>query len=149
MVVRLLSVLSDDPLIPFIAGLHAGCITYDGAIAAFLPPLDDDKRDKLLAWWRRAIGEVGNKTRLIVLLFRGDEPADEDAGERLIGVATLSMPSSETEPMCAKVEDLFVSYTLRRMGCATIIMKEVEKKAWKVGRTLLVSTTPLTHSLSY
>lgn len=56
-------------LIPYLAAIHANCVTSDSSIVTFLPPLD---QDRLLRFWKDCIADVHAGRRLMVLLF--DEP---------------------------------------------------------------------------
>ena len=42
-------------LTPYLAGLHAQCITRDLMTGSFIPPLDNSK---LLNWWKDRISEA-------------------------------------------------------------------------------------------
>ncbi|KAI1490576.1 acyl-CoA N-acyltransferase [Biscogniauxia mediterranea] len=140
---RLYSPTEHAHLIPYIAALHAACISQDQTIATFLPPLH---HEKLLAWWKDAIAEAGRGSRLISLLLLDDD--DESAvaatttkGAELVGVVTLSMPPSETGAHRGVVEKLFVSPKYRRRGGARTLMAHLEAEALKRGRKLLILDT--------
>lgn len=60
---------AESHLIPYLAAIHANCITSDSSIVTFLPPLD---QDRLLRFWKDCIADVHAGTRLMLLLF--DEP---------------------------------------------------------------------------
>ncbi|KAI1634915.1 acetyltransferase [Biscogniauxia mediterranea] len=144
---RLYSPAEHAHLIPYIAALHAACISQDQVIATFLPPLH---HEKLLGWWKDAIAEAGRGSRLISLLLLDD---DESAaatttdtstppkGTELVGVVTLSMPPSETGAHRGVVEKLFVSPKYRRRGGARTLMAHLEAEALKRGRKLLILDT--------
>jgi ribosomal protein S18 acetylase RimI-like enzyme len=134
------STAAHSQLIPYLAALHAACITQDGLIATFLPPLS---HEKLLAWWRDRIAEVNNGTRIILLLLEESDPGSRAKGNELVGVVMLAMPTSETGPFRAYVEELLVASRFRRRGAARTLLATVEMEAAQRGKTLLVSPTSL------
>ncbi|KAF5244511.1 hypothetical protein FAUST_2331 [Fusarium austroamericanum] len=125
-------------LIPYLAAIHASCITHDRTIAEFLPPLS---HEKLLAWWKERIAEVADGKRLIFILLNETEPGVRPKGPDVIGVVMLSMPSSETGPFRGVVEKLFVQKAWRRRGFARTLMSTLETEATKRGRTILLLDT--------
>ncbi|PNY26061.1 Acetyltransferase [Tolypocladium capitatum] len=136
-------VLSFDPkahahLTPYLAAIHASCITHDRAMATFLPPLS---HEKLLAWWKERIAEVNDGKRLIWLLVSDLDPAGRPKGPELMGVVMLSMPYSETGPFRGIVEKLLIHKNFRRKGGARALMAALEGDAAKLGRTMLVLDT--------
>ncbi|KAI0597877.1 acyl-CoA N-acyltransferase [Biscogniauxia sp. FL1348] len=147
---RLYSAREHGHLIPYIAALHAACISQDQVIATFLPPLH---HEKLLGWWKEAIAEAGRGSRLISLLLLLDDDDDDDdkpgpgtgsaipKGTELVGVVTLSMPPGETAAHRGVVEQLFVSPKYRRRGGARALMAHLEAEALKRGRKLLILDT--------
>lgn len=123
-------------LVPYLAALHASCITHDRMIGTFLPPLH---HEKLLAWWKERIAEVNAGTRVIVLLLSEPQPPGARAkGTDLMGVAMLGMPESETGPFRGYVEKVLVSTKYRGHGGARALVSTIEAEALKHGRTLLV-----------
>ncbi|KAL5614340.1 hypothetical protein BROUX41_004446 [Berkeleyomyces rouxiae] len=150
--VRLFNPTTDAHLVPYLAAVHANCITSDHTIATFLPPLS---HDKLLTWWKDSISAVtrGNCAMLLLL----DQPAPVDApgavpshldssalqvkGSELMGVVMMTMDTTETSPFRAQVEKLLVSPRFRRRGGATALMEALEKEAVKRGRKLLILST--------
>lgn len=145
-------------LIPYLAAIHASCITHDRTIATFLPPLS---HEKLLAWWKDRIAEVVDGSRLIYVLLRDDGSDDEEAahhhvavspkGPEVVGVVMLAMPFSETGAFRAAVEKLLVHASWRRRGGATRLIDILEREALHRGKTLLVLLPfhhpPYTHFL--
>jgi GNAT superfamily N-acetyltransferase len=124
-------------LVPYLAALHASCITHDRMIGTFLPPLH---HEKLLSWWKERIAEVNAGTRVIVLLLHDATPRSGKAiGTDLVGVAMLDMPESETAPFRGCVEKVLVSNKARGQGGARALMNAIEAEALRRGRTLLVS----------
>ncbi|KAL1900064.1 hypothetical protein Cpir12675_001063 [Ceratocystis pirilliformis] len=147
-VVRLLNPDTDSSLVPYLAALHANCITSDHTIATFLPPLS---HDKLLTWWKDSISAVVRNESVMFLLF--DEaplpmsgsadmssrfPLEQFKGSNLMGVVILAMLRAETGPFRAQVDKLLVSPKFRRRGGATALMKALEQEAAKRGQTLLM-----------
>ena len=119
-------------LIPSLVTIHKDCITIDGTMATFMPPLSDSK---MTAWWQQQADQVAAEKRLIVVQFC----AFEQTGEKeLAGVVMLDMPASETGPFRGTVEKLLVSPRHRRKGIARQLMARLEEEAKKVGRTVLV-----------
>jgi ribosomal protein S18 acetylase RimI-like enzyme len=131
-------------LIPYLAALQASCISQDGYIATFLPPLS---HEKLLAWWRDRIAEVNNGTRVILLLLDESAPGTRARGGELVGVVMLAMPETETGPFRAYIEDLLVATRFRRRGAAKMLLSAVEMEAVQKGKTLLVSLSGHYHRL--
>lgn len=127
-------------LTPYLAGLHAQCITSDKLIATFLPPLS---HEKLLAWWKDRIAEATAGTRLIIMLLSGDQPGMRITGDCLVGVAMLAIPHIETSPFRASIESLLISTKYRRRHGATTLLGAVEEQAIIKGKTLLVSLAML------
>ena len=84
------TVLPFDPkahahLTPYLAAIHASCITHDRAIATFLPPLS---HEKLLSWWKERIAEVNDGKRRIWILV----------GERWHDAPTLTATAPTGRP---------------------------------------------------
>ncbi|KAJ4011706.1 hypothetical protein NW752_008714 [Fusarium irregulare] len=125
-------------LIPYLAAIHASCITHDRTIAEFLPPLS---HEKLLAWWKERIAEVADGKRLIFILLDETEPGHRPKGSEVKGVVMLSMSSSETGPFRGVVEKLLVHKGFRNRGGARTLMSALETEATKRGRTILLLDT--------
>lgn len=131
----LFSPSEDAHLIPYMAALHAQCVTHDHTIATFIPPLS---HDKLLGWWKQRIAEVVAGSRLIVILLDESKPGAKPKGTELVGVVMLAMPPSETGSMRGFVEKLLVSRNFRGRGGARALIGRLELEARANGRTLLV-----------
>jgi len=125
-------------LTPYLAALHANCITHDATMATFLPPLN---HEKLLTWWKDRIAESNLGTRLIMLLLDENEPGNKAKGHELVGVATMAMPESETGPFRGFIEKFFVSPKCRRRGYGRRLMAALEMQAVGRGKTLLMVDT--------
>ena len=147
-------------LIPYLAALHAACITHVRIIATFLPPLS---HEKLLAWWTERIAEVVERSRFIFILVRNDADDNDDPGgdgdgygngeggaspsgsddiirgSDVVGVVMLSIPSAETGASRAGVEKLLLHSSWRRRGGARRLMEALEREASILGKTILVS----------
>ncbi|EQL00323.1 hypothetical protein G6O67_000797 [Ophiocordyceps sinensis] len=128
-------------LTPYLAAIHASCITHDRAMATFLPPLS---HEKLLAWWKECIAEVRDGKRLIWILV-GRHDADADArpvkGPEVMGVVMLTLSSSETGSFRGTVEKLLVHKSFRGRGGARALMGALERDAAQLGRTVLLLDT--------
>ena len=122
-------------LIPYLAAIHASCITHDRTIATFLPPLS---HEKLLAWWKERIAEINEGRRVIHVLVNDLEPGGRPKGPDVTGVILLFLPSSETGASRGVVEELLVHKNFRGKGVATTLMNALESEALRRGRTLLV-----------
>jgi len=122
-------------LTPYLAGLHAQCITRDLMTGSFLPPLANEK---LLNYWKDRIAETKAGSRVIVLLLNGVAPAAKVKGDNLVGVAMLATPHSETSPFRANVESLLVAAKHRGKRGSVALMNAVHSQAALRGRTLLV-----------
>ncbi|KAL2278569.1 hypothetical protein FJTKL_14311 [Diaporthe vaccinii] len=125
-------------LTPYLAGLHAQCITRDLMIGSFLPPLANDK---LLNWWKDRIAETKSGVRVIILLLNEAEPGAKVKGEDLVGVAMLATPHSETSPFRARVESLLVAAKYRRRGGSVTLLNAIHGQATLKGKTLLMADT--------
>jgi len=123
-------------LTPYLAALHAACVSNDRTIATFLPPLT---QEKLLAFWKERIAEVNAGTRCMFILVDEPQPGGRILGTQLMGVVMLLMPPSETGPMRGIVEKLLVSTRFRRRGGARALMQALEAEALARGKSLLVS----------
>lgn len=125
-------------LTPYLAGLHAQCITRDLMTGSFLPPLANDK---LLNYWKDRMAEAKEGTRVIVLLLIGVAPAARVQGDNLVGVAMLATPHSPSGPFRAQVEHLLVATKYRKRGGSVTLMNEIHGQAILKGRTLLTAQT--------
>ncbi|KAH8735771.1 acyl-CoA N-acyltransferase [Ilyonectria robusta] len=136
--VALFSPAQHGHLIPYLAAIHASCITHDRTIATFLPPLS---HEKLLAWWKERIAEVNDGKRLIFILLNESEPGTRAKGGEVMGVVMLSMPYSETGPFRGFVEKLLVHKNFRGRGGARALLGSLEIEAVKRGRSMLLLDT--------
>ncbi|KAF6813721.1 Acetyltransferase [Colletotrichum musicola] len=125
-------------LIPYLAAIHASCISQDRTLATFLPPLS---HEKLLGWWKERIAEVTAGTRMMLILLDESEPGTKPKGTELMGVVMLRMPYSETGPFRGFVEKLLVSPKFRGRGGARMLMSALEGESIRRGRTLLMLDT--------
>ncbi|KAK3319291.1 hypothetical protein B0H66DRAFT_265501 [Apodospora peruviana] len=123
-------------LIPYIAALHAACITVDHMIGPFLPPL---KNEKLLQWWRDRIAEAVQGTRVIVLLLPETVPGTKPTGTDLRGLAMLKLSEDETGSFRGRIDAVLVNQKFRRQGGAKALVDALEYEAAKRGRTLLLA----------
>jgi len=124
-------------LVPYMAVLHATCISSDKTITTFIPPIANDR---LLQWWKDRIAESVRGERAIFLLLEAD--SFRPLGARLTGLVMLDLSlaaSSETATHRATVETLLVGSDFRGKGGARRLMNAVEAEARARGRFLLVS----------
>ncbi|KAJ4416937.1 hypothetical protein N0V85_002053 [Neurospora sp. IMI 360204] len=121
-------------LVPWIAALHASCMTMDRMIGPFLPPLENGK---LLGWWRERIAESNRGTRVIVLLLPETPPGSKPVGNDLRGLAMLKLSDTETGSFRGKIDTLLVNQKYRRQGGAKALVDALEYEAARRGRTLL------------
>ncbi|KAI0132481.1 acyl-CoA N-acyltransferase [Xylariales sp. AK1849] len=139
--VLLFSPIEHAHLVPYVAVLHASCITHDQATVTFLPPIN---HEKLLAWWNERIAEVEQGKRLVWILL-DQQPmslsGSQPKGSELVGVVMLGIPPSETGPFRGFVEKLLVSPRHRRRGGARALLGTLEFEAKGMGRTLLMIDT--------
>ncbi|KAI8176691.1 Acetyltransferase [Colletotrichum sp. SAR 10_75] len=125
-------------LIPYLAALHASCISHDRTLATFLPPLS---HEKLLGYWKERIAEVSGGTRMMLILLDESEPGTKPKGTELMGVVMLWMPYSETGPFRGFVEKLLISPKFRQRGGARMLIAALEGESIRRGRTLLMLDT--------
>jgi len=127
-------------LVPYLAALHASCITQDQMVGPFLPPLTNEK---LLAWWKERIAEANRGVRIIVLLLNPSSSADlknggKPAGTDLRGLGMVKLSDSETGSFRGHIDAVLVDRRYRRQGGARALVAALEYEAVKRGRTLLV-----------
>ncbi|KAK0645667.1 hypothetical protein B0T16DRAFT_390245 [Cercophora newfieldiana] len=125
-------------LIPWIAALHASCITQDHMVGPFLPPLTNEK---LLPWWRERIAEVNAGTRVIVLLLAQTTPAKKAEGRDFRGLAMFKTSDVETGTFRGHIDAVLVNQKYRRQGGARALVRALEYEAARKGRTLLLVDT--------
>jgi len=125
-------------LIPYIAALHASCITIDHMIGPFLPPLTNEK---LLPWWKERIAEANHGTRVIVLLLPETAPGTKPMGTDLRGIAMLKLSETETGSFRGHIDAVLVDRKHRRQGGAKQLVDALEYEAAKRNRTLLLVDT--------
>ncbi|KAL1841982.1 hypothetical protein VTJ49DRAFT_6225 [Mycothermus thermophilus] len=143
-------------LVPYMAALHASCISLDGMVGPFLPPLTNEK---LLPWWRERIAEANRGTRIIVLLLappseatptppatpgngisitNSAATAKKPLGTDLRGLAMLKLSESETGSFRGRIDTVLVDRRHRRQGGARALVAALEYEAAKRGRSLLL-----------
>ncbi|KAF2724317.1 acyl-CoA N-acyltransferase [Polychaeton citri CBS 116435] len=133
-------------LIPQLARIHGDCITTDGTLATFLPPLSTSK---IIDFWTSYAASCSSSTdtttgRLIVLqLSSSSTPSGTDQNDEVLGYVSLSMPETETGPFRSEVLKLLVSPTARKMGVARRVMGALESDARNRGRELLMLDTTI------
>lgn len=122
-------------LVPYMAALHASCITLDHMVGPFLPPLTNEK---LLPWWKERIAEAAGATRIIVLLLPETKPGKKPLGTELRGIAMLKLAETETGSFRGHIDAVLVDRRHRRQGGARSLVAALEYEAAKKGRSLLV-----------
>lgn len=125
---------------PYLAAIHASCVTHDRTIATFLPPLS---HDKLLSWWKSRIAEIAEGSRVMFLLVTDMDTSERIKGPEIMGVVMLYMPPSETGPFRCMVEKLLVRKAFRGRGGARLLMDALEAEALNRQRTMLVRCSEL------
>lgn len=151
---------SQDQLIRSAVYIHASCIVNDHTMATFVPPLSYTRMHEL---WAQHFREASTGIRIIVVNIKpvdsrnlpaahtdhvripfndSDWPLLPDSTHELAGIATLCLPTSETGPFRALVQNLFVHPFHRRKGTATGLLAELESEVVKNGRwSLMLDTT--------
>ncbi|KAK3997402.1 hypothetical protein QBC44DRAFT_347055 [Cladorrhinum sp. PSN332] len=133
----LFSPTSHAHLTPYIAALHASCITQDHlSTSPFLPPLTNEK---LLPWWKERIAEATRGDRLIILLLPETPPNKKPLGTDLRGLAMVKLSKSETGSFRGRIDALLVDRRFRRQGGGRSLVAAVEYEAARRGRTLLLA----------
>ncbi|KAK6434897.1 hypothetical protein LTR95_008924 [Oleoguttula sp. CCFEE 5521] len=125
----------DQHLLNDIAVIHADCITHDGQLLTFLPPLS---HEKIVHSWLGWSAEVEQCTRVIILQTALSEMTGQEV---VIGVVSLNMPISETGSHRSEVGRLIVSPHHRRRGIARALMERLEAIARENGRWLVMLDT--------
>lgn len=123
-------------LTPYLAAIHASCITHDRTIATFLPPLS---HEKLLTWWKERIAEVNDGSRLIWILLSELDASGRPKGPEVVGVVMLYMPYSETGSFRSIAEKLLIHKNFRGRGGARALMGVLEIEAANRQKTTIVS----------
>ncbi|KAG6001491.1 hypothetical protein E4U54_001075 [Claviceps lovelessii] len=122
-------------LTPYLAALHASCITHDRTMATFLPPLS---HEKLLTWWKERIAEVNDGKRRIWMLASEVDASGAARGTGIMGVVMLVTAYSETGAFRGYVEKLLVHRNFRGRGGARALMAALEAEALSLGRSMLL-----------
>ncbi|OAQ63213.1 GCN5-related N-acetyltransferase (GNAT) domain-containing protein [Pochonia chlamydosporia 170] len=125
-------------LTPYLAAIHASCITQDRTIATFLPPLS---HEKLLSWWKERIAEVNDGKRQIWILVTQVDESGRPKGPELMGVVMLTTPYSETGAYRGYVEKLLVHKNFRGRGGARALMAALESEATRMSKNILLLDT--------
>ncbi|KAK4192730.1 hypothetical protein QBC35DRAFT_200789 [Podospora australis] len=123
-------------LTPYIAALHASCITLDRMPGPFLPPLTNEK---LLPWWKERIAECNRNARVIVLLLPETPPGKKPVGTDLRGLAMVEFSEVETGSFRGRIDALLVDRRFRRQGGAKALVAALEYESAKKGRSLLLA----------
>lgn len=95
-------------LLPSFAQVHADCITIDGTIATFLPPLD---LKEMFLWW---IKQTQTPSRITIMTLN-------EAKDECTGVVMLDMPRTQTGPFRGIVQKLLVSPRHRQKSASALI----------------------------
>ncbi|KAK3905552.1 hypothetical protein C8A05DRAFT_30618 [Staphylotrichum tortipilum] len=125
-------------LVPYIAALHASCITLDNMVGPFLPPLTNEK---LLPWWKKRIAETQDGSRVIVLLLPDTTLGKKPQGTDLRGIAMVRLADDETGAFRGHIDAVLVDRRYRRQGGAKALVMALEYEASKRGRSLLLVDT--------
>jgi ribosomal protein S18 acetylase RimI-like enzyme len=103
--------------------------TAHGASVGFLHPL---ALEKAAAFWRPALAEAAAGRRVIL---------GAREGGALVGTVSLVFATMENQQHRADVSKLLVLHSHRRRGLGARLMAEVEARAARAGRSLLVLDT--------
>ncbi|MTD14972.1 GNAT family N-acetyltransferase [Nakamurella sp. YIM 132087] len=118
----------DEDQIRDLADVLVDCVE-GGASVSFLLPIT---REKAIAFWTKVADDVHAGRRLVAV-------AEDPDG--IVGTAQLLLDLPENQPHRADVAKVLVHRRGRRHGLATILMRILEFRAIKLGRTLLVLDT--------
>jgi ribosomal protein S18 acetylase RimI-like enzyme len=100
-----------------------------GASVGFLHPLAPEKA---AGFWRSSLAEAAAGRRVVL---------GAREGGALVGTVTLVFAVPENQPHRADVQKLLVASSHRRRGIGERLMAEIESRAARAGRTLLVLDT--------
>ena len=129
----------DARLVDSIVEIHVASSIENGqTIADFVAPYTLEKRRLIKKSWEDKL-ELCRPGGPDVLVTSFDRDAAGD--EQLSGCVQLHMPPSESGPMRAFVQRLFVSPDFRRRGIATKLMRKLEDVALERGRWLVTLST--------
>jgi ribosomal protein S18 acetylase RimI-like enzyme len=123
--------------------MHA-CVHHGASIGYVLPFSAADGE----AFWReKVLPNVESGGRLLLVARQDDE---------VVGSVQLDYDTPPNQPHRAEVRKLLVQPEFRRLGIARMLMRELERRAGKLGRTLLTLDTrtgdkaePLYASMGY
>src|SRR5579862_7024762 len=122
-----------DADIEGLAHVLIDCVAGDASVS-FMSPLSMEKAS---AFWRRVADRVARgDTALLV---------GEDAG-RIVGTVQLILDLPENQPHRADVSKMLVHRRARRQGNGAALLREAEKLAWRMGRSVLVLDTASTEA---
>jgi ribosomal protein S18 acetylase RimI-like enzyme len=95
----------------------------------FVLPLDDGAID---AYWRRALDDVAQGTRIVFVALQGDD---------FVGTVTLAPAPQPNQRHRAEIQKLVVATRARGRGVASALMRTAEASALAIGRWLVTLDT--------
>lgn len=104
-------------------------VVHNGSSLGFLPPLTAEVAS---AFWREILAEVAEGERVFLVASVGDE---------IVGGIQLSLAKKQNAQHRAEVQKLMVHSNFRKQGIASALLREVDKVANSIGRTLLFLDT--------
>jgi GNAT superfamily N-acetyltransferase len=111
-----------------LAQLLIDCVE-GGASVSFMHPLSESKA---LSFWRRVSEGVANNQRALLIAQQGD---------LVIGTVQLVLEQPENQPHRADLSKMLVHRRARRQGVGTELLREAERVARELGKTVLVLDT--------
>jgi GNAT superfamily N-acetyltransferase len=117
-----------DHLLPDLVSLLQD-VVHNGASVGFLPPLAADLAEQ---YWRETLSEVTRGERVLLTAVENGE---------VVGGVQLALATKQNALHRAEVQKLIVRSSFRNRGIGTALLREVEKAAKHMGRTLLFLDT--------
>jgi len=110
-------------------GAHGGSVS-------FIHPLSREAAD---TFWENALAAAAREDRIVLGAFDGD---------LLVATVTLLLDLPPNQPHRAEIAKMMTRISHRKRGIATALMREAERMAIELGRTLLVLDTAVDEGAS-
>ena len=124
-----IAALSDQPHVRgALSELLVETVASGGSVS-FMHPLPLETAD---AFWRDLLAAAGRGDRIVLGAFDG---------ENVVATVTLLLGLPPNQPHRAEIAKMMTKISHRHRGIATALMREAEKLAIELGRTLLVLDT--------
>lgn len=109
-----------------------------GGSISFMHPVS---REKALAFWKRISESTARGERLLLVA--------RDSNGAAVGTVQSVIDLPENQPHRADIAKMMVHPRARRQGIAEALMREIERRTFAAGKTLLVLDTETDQAASY